>query len=744
MGKKISRRKFLKVGATAGATAALVAGCSSDLRPYRRSLEPPLRSPEEALPGEAVWYASTCGQCPSGCGIVVRVIEGRARKIEGNPEHPLNRGRLCARGQAGLQALYNPDRFPSPVRQSSRGSRDFQAVYWDDALDLLAGKLKEADPQSVAFLGGVMSDNLFDLASRFMKGTGAAPPVVFDLLSALEGRTTLAAASKALFGVPALPVFDVGQAEVVFSFGANFLETWLSPVYYGRSFGNMRRGRLRGRGYLVQFEPRMSMTAASADEWVPVKPGTEGLVAQAIGKIVAERRKAANVAGLYKDVVVGDVADASGVSAEQLGKLARIFDTVDHALAIPGGALAGRNNGLEATLAVQALNVVAGNLGQPGGLSLSPDVPSESLVTASVPASYADVQALIERMKAGQVQVLMVHGANPVFELPKASGFREALGQVPFVVSFAPFADETAVQADLVLPDHTYLESWGYRLVAAGGDRPVVSAQQPAVQPLYDTRSTAEVLLNLAQRLGGSAAKALPWKSVREHLQSAIGPLQALPGGNLHAASTDAFIEEWQSHGGWWTTQEKSGAPGASKEVLSSTLVVPNADFAGDAQKFPFHLLPYPSILLSDGRGANQPFLQEAPDPMTTVAWNNWVEINPKTAAKLKVTTGDIVKVTSPQGEIELSVYVYPGIRPDTVAIPVGQGHSDYGRFAQGRGSNVMDLLAPLTEKAGGALAWAATRVKITPTGRKATPMLARTESAEGVERGFRDAENPG
>ena len=736
MGEKISRRKFLKVGATAGATAVL-AGCSSDLRPYRRPLEPSVRSPEDVLPGEAVWYASTCGQCPSGCGIVVRVIEGRARKIEGNPEHPLNRGRLCARGQAGLQALYNPDRFPGPVRQSARGSRDFQAVYWDDALDMLAGKLKEADPKSVAFLGGVMSDSLFDLAGRFMKGMGAEPPVAFDLLSALEGRTTLAAASKTLFGGPSLPVFDVGQADVVFSFGANFLETWLSPVYYGRSFGNMRGGQLHGRGYFVQFEPRMSMTAASADEWVPVKPGTEGLVAQAIGKIVAERRNAANVAGLYQDVVVGDIAEASGVSAEQLGRLARIFDKVDHALAIPGGALAGRNNGLEATLAVQALNVVVDNLGQPGGLAVSPDTPSESLVTAAIPSSYADVQALTERMKAGQVQVLMVHGTNPVFEMPEATGFREALGQVPFVASFAPCADETAVQADLVLPDHSYLESWGYRFVAAGGDRPIVSAQQPAVQPVHNTRSTAEVLLNLAQRLAGGAAEALPWKSVREYLQAAIGPLQELPGGNLHATSTEAFIEEWQGHGGWWTTQEKRGVPEVAKEALSSGLVVPNANFAGDAQEFPLYLLPYPSIALSDGRGANQAFLQEAPDPMTTAAWNNWVEINPETAAELGVADGDIVKVTSPQGEIEAVVYVYRGIRPDTVAVPVGQGHSDYGRFAQGVGSNVIDLLA-----AGDSWTWSATRVKIAATGKQRP--LARMEDPLGVSRGLRDAENPG
>jgi len=742
MGKRISRRNFLKVSAATGATTVLV-GYTLDIRPYRRTLEPPLRSPEEALPGEAVWYASTCGQCPAGCGIVVRIIEGRARKIEGNPEHPLNHGRLCARGQAGLQALYNPDRFPGPVRQSSRGSRDFRAMYWNDALDLLTDNLRYADPGTVAFLGGIMPDSLYDMATRFMKASGSPSPVVYDLLSALEGRTTLAAANEALFGAAVLPVFDVDRAQVVFSFGANFLETWLSPVFYGRSYGHMRQGKLSGRGYMVQFESRMSMTAASADEWVPIKPSTGGQVALAIGRIMADRKRAGDTAALYKDVSVGDIAEASGVSAEQLGRLARIFAHSDHALAIPGGVLAGHSNGREAVRAVQALNVAVGNLGKPGGLFLSPAVPADSLVTTSVPSSFSDVQALTERMKNGQVQVLMVHGANPVFELPESTGFREALGQVPFIVSFAPFADETAVQSDLILPDHTYLESWGYRFVAAGGERPIVSAQQPVVQPLHNTRSTAEVLLALAKRLGGAEAKALPWDSIRAYLRDTVGALQSVPG-SLHAPTTDAFIEKWQAHGGWWTVQEASRVPKVTKEALSSALAVPTTEFAGDGQNYPFYLLPYPSMALSDGRGANQPFLQEAPDPMTTVAWNNWVEINPKTAAELKVTTGDIVKVTSPQGDIKLSVYVYPGIRPDTVAIPVGQGHSDYGRFAQGRGSNVMDLLAPLTEKAGGALAWAATRVKITPTGQRATPMLARTESAEGVKRGFRDAENPG
>jgi len=740
MAEMISRRKFLKVGATAGASVAL-ASCTTDLRPYRRPLEPALRIPEEALPGEAVWYASTCGQCPAGCGIVVRVIEGRARKIEGNPEHPLNGGRLCARGQAGLQALYHPDRFPSAVRQSSRGSRDFRPLYWDDALNLLASKIDAADPASLVFLGGNMPDSLYDIASRFLEAIGAARPLVYDLLSTLEGRATLVAASKLLFGVEQLPVFDVAQARVVFSFGANFLETWLSPVYYGRSFGELRQGGVHGRGYLVQFEPRMSMTASNADEWIPLHPGTEGLVALAIGKLIAEKGGRRDVAAMYENVNVADAAATSGVSVERLEHLARIFSFADQSLAIPGGVLAGHTNGLEAAIAVQALNLVADNLGRPGGLFLSPSKPAESLTTTPVQGGFQDMRTLIERMNAGDVQVLMVHGANPVFELPESSGFRAALDNVPFVVSFAPFADETAVHADLILPDHTYLEEWGYRFVTGAGDRPTISAQQPVVKPVRDSRSTGEVLLAVAKRLGGAAAKALPWDSMRVFLREAVGTLQSVGGGNLQAPTAESFLEEWQAHGGWWSTQESLTSPDGKAGNLSA-LAVPEPQFTGEEDQYPFHLLPYPSIALSDGRGANLPFLQETPDPLTTAMWRNWVEINPKTAAKLGIRDGDVVKVTSPHGEIEASAVLYPGVRPDVVCIPIGQGHSDYTRFAQGRGSNVIDLLAPAVGETAGELTWAATRVKIARTGKRAP--VSRMENVEGVTRGLRDAENPG
>ncbi len=338
MTKKISRRDFLKI---AGG-AAVLTGFSPSIR--QLVLEPYVQPPEEILPGKATWYASTCRQCPAGCGIIVRVINGRAKKIEGNPLHPLNQGKLCARGQAGLQVLYNPDRLKNAVLQTGgRGSLKFEPLYWSEALDILADKIETlSNPNRVAFLSGLMPSHLYVLSTRLLDALGAPPPIIYDLHSALEGRGSTVQLSEALFGAPELPIYDLANAEVIFSFGANFLETWMSPVSQSHAYGTMRQGQFGGRGFIVQFEPRLSASAASADEWIPLKPGVDGFVALAIGRIIVEERLGhvgshRPHAVLYENVDVREMADASQVPAEVLHRLARIFADADQAIAIPGG-----------------------------------------------------------------------------------------------------------------------------------------------------------------------------------------------------------------------------------------------------------------------------------------------------------------------------------------------------------------------------------------------------------------------
>jgi len=734
MHKTLTRREFLAIAA--GATAA------TGLAPRIRNIviEPFVRPPEELLPGQATWYASTCRQCPAGCGIIVRTIGGRAKKIEGNPLHPLNRGKLCARGQAGLQVLYNPDRLKNAVRQSGgRGSRRFEPLYWPDALDLLGDKIATISSAGrLAFFGGLMPSHTYRLAALLLEAIGAAPPILYDLQSALEGRSVASQLSRVFFGSPDLPVYDLSHSDVVFSFGANLLETWMSPVAQSFAYGAMRQGRRGSRGLLVQFEPRLSSTAASADEWIPVRPGSEGFVALAMGRIIVEERLGhvgshRSQAVLYQNVDVREMSAASDLPVETLRRLARAFADADRAVAIPGGYLAGQRNGFSSMLAVQALNLVVAQVGRQGGVFLSNPEPAPGLKKIPPVNTFDEVMDLIRRMKAGEIDLLLIYGANPMYELPAAAGFADAIARVPFVVSFSSFIDETAVWADLILPDHTYLESWGYQVPSPGADRPVVSSQQPVVRPLYDTNPTGEVLLGLAARLGGKPAEALPWQDEASFLQETVVELLGSSLGAYDARTPAGFWALWRQHGGWWSEKPISREPELT-DVAQKALPISDPLFEGDSQEYPLHLYPYSSITLTDGRGANLPWLQETPDPMTTVQWGMWVEINPNTASSLGIDDNDIVQVESPHGSLEAPAVIYAGIRPDTVAIPVGQGHHDYGRFAQAvTGSNPMALVAPVTDPDTGALSWGATRVRLKSTGRK--QILARLESLDGKGR---------
>jgi anaerobic selenocysteine-containing dehydrogenase len=739
MTKRITRRQFIQAAGLTGATMA-VSGCTINLQKAEK-LEPYVVPPEEALPGENIWYASACRQCPAGCGILVRVSNGRAHKIEGNPEHPLNRGKLCARGQAGLQLLYNPDRLRNAVRQGQRGSRKFEPLAWETALGQLADRVKAAKPGAVAFYGNFTSDSLAAVVGPLLKALAAPAAVWYDPLVAFEGRGALAKTTGQYFGSgPNLPFFDLANSDVVFSFGANFAETWSSPVAYSRGFGAMRGAALGKRGYLVQFEPRLSSTGAVADEWIPIAPGTEGLAALAIGKIMVDlglgKAKDSPAAVQFKTVDVKGIAAASGIAVEKLQSLAELFARFPHPTAIPGGSLSGHTNAPAAMAAVLALNALAGRADQDGAFHLSAPAPDAAFAAAS-PSTFADVQALIKRMQGGGVDVLLVAG-NPLYELPIATKFAEALAAVPFVVSFSPLVDETAVQADLILPDHSYLESWGYQITAPAGDRPAISSRQPVVAPLYDTRATSDVILDLASRLGGAAKQALPWPNTVAFLKEVTAKLVGKDAG-FNVKNADKAWAGWRQVGGWWPTADATVAPKATA-ALAQRFEVAQPRFDGDNTVYPFLLYPYPSAALSDGRGASQPWLQETPDPMTTASWDTWVEINPRTAKELGLKTDDVVKVVSAQSEIEAIVYVYPGIRPDVVAVPLGQGHSSYGRYANNKGANVLALLASLTD--GGELAWAATRVKIEKTTR--ARVLPRIESNVGVDTANAEKHIPG
>ena len=722
---KISRRDLLKF---VGAGSVGVAGGVLYGEGVQREVEfliPQVVPPEDYSPGVASWYNTVCNQCSAGCGISVRIREGKAKKIEGNPVHPVSQGRLCARGQAGLNVLYNPDRIRTPLQNAAqRGSGNFAEISWDEALTTIGsriGRLKiEGEASRVRLLTGRVRGHLDELLVQFMGLLGSEHYQQYDFTY----PAAIQAANRISFGVDQLPYYDIKHADFLLSFGADYLGTWLSPVHNSLAYGHLRQGQQGQRGKTVQIEPRMSLSGAAADEWIAAQPGTEGLLALGIAHALVS-------AGNYPGSDRGEwsialepyspatVAAATGVHADTIARLAGEFSASRASLAIAGGATAAGTNAVASVVAVNALNYLAGNLGQPGGVIFNSD-PAFSATAGSRQAGLQGMLDLVEAMEAGDVEVLLLHDANPVYALPESVRFRQAMENVPLVVALSSFQDETTAMADFILPTNTYLESWGDDVPDPGVGFPVASISQPVVAKLYDTLPVGDIMLSLARQIGGELPIRMYWRTTEEFIKERWREEYELRAAEEENHDFEAFWQAALEAGVW-------GQPGAVTSdqavPLGSSMIAsianPVSEFAGGESDYPFVLHPFLTATFLDGRGANLPWLQELPDPMTSVVYGSWAELNPVTADKFGIREGDLLDIESPAGSVRVPALIFPAIRPDVVAMPVGQGHTGYGRYATDRGVNPIHIVAKQLDDQSGDLAWAATRVRIKRTGER-------------------------
>ena len=705
MSSGIKRRDFLKVVGVGGVGAGLT-GCSTE---SAEKLLPYVVPPEDITPGVATWYTSTCQGCSAGCGVWVRTREGRVVKVEGNPNHPVSEGALCQRGHASLQMLYAPDRYAGPMQ---RVNGELQPISWDEAETLLAERIQGA-AGNVLFVGGAMGPTMTDLVDQFLSSVGGSR-VEWEGLS----EAPLREATRIAFGRDVVPHYALEDAEFVLSFGADFIETWVSPVEYQRGFARAAGVDEEGRkGEFVYVGPRLNLTGQNADEWVPIPAGGEAAVALGMASVIAGRN---GNAGPYAEILQAyspeAAAEASGLEASTIRELADRFQNAPSVAMGPG--VAGQHrNATAANLAIHILNSVAGNVGSRVRLVEN---------AQSAPARpYGEVEAAIRSMASGGVGVVMVHGTNPAHGLPPASGFNDAFSEVAFKVSFATEPDETAAMADLILPDRHFLEAWGDASPRPG----VFSLQQPAMEsvPHFDSKQTGDVLLSVATRAGSPVGPATTYDHLRDRWQ------------NLHQSV--GVAEDFEA---WWRGALKNGVvevpvPATEEQV---TLRQPDAALIFDAPAFDgdgeFVLMVYPSSRFGDGKQANSAWMQELPDPVSKIAWHGWVEIHPNAAERLGVDKGDMVRITSPanQDGVELPVFTYPGIREDTVAIQMGMGRENSGRYANGNGINAMTLLPAEAEQPSGGLVHLATRVSVVPTGdvyRLATIEGSDSQSKRGI-----------
>jgi len=682
----MNRRDFFKIVASTGAAAA-AGGCQQ----ATETILPLVVPNEQLVPGVAAYFATVCRECPAGCGVLAANHDGRVVKLEGNPDHPVNRGALCVRGQAALQGLYNPDRFTGPQRRDGSGLR---SLGWDDAIKTLADRLAAlrsgGKGRAIAVVSQLENGSLGMLLDRFVQALGARPRVTLEPY----GYEAIRAANRASFGRDAVPYYAFEDAQVILNFGADWLETWINNVHYPGAFARMHAFREGRAGTYIHVEPRQSLTAANADQWVRNAPGTEALLVLAILKVLVDKGMADRAyAGVVAQIDVRRAAQESGVEARTIEQVAEAFGRGKPSLAIGGGAALGGSHATQTHVALNLLNAAVGNVGKT--VRFGPDW-AYGKVTP-----YADVARLVEAMAAGEIEALVLGpGVNPAFTLPGGLKAADALRKVPFVVSFASQPDESSDLAHLVLPDTHWLESWGDYSPREG----VTGLMQPTMKPIRDARPMGDVLLGVARTvLGGEEGKGpLPWTSMEQVVRASIEPVVK---------------------GDWAATLQRGGmwrdVPAVAVTARPAPVEAALPKLDGDANGYA--LLAVPSLRMYDGRGGTRAWLQETPDPITSVAWDAWIEIAEETAKSLGIARGDVVRVTSPHGAIDVAAYPRPGLHPKAVAIPIGHRYARYHvpRYVRAPSTtqNPVALLPAAPDPVSGGVQYLGVRVTLAKTG---------------------------
>ena len=760
---KLTRRHFL---AWAGLGALGAVACEGfGIREGELDIQSPVNLPEDLVRGKDNWYASLCRTCPSCEGILVRVMEGRAKKVQGNPHYPTNQGKSHARCEAGVQALYHPDRIPGAMKRGGiRGSGRFDPIDWEpEAMNTLVRQLNDRGSRAV-LVTKPYRGHLGLLVSRFADAAGAE-----RLNYEPVDNNVYRAAVKDVFDQNVLPDFDIDHANVILSFGADFLSTWISPTRWNRGYGEFRQGEGRDhRGTLYHVDSRFSMTAANADRWIPINPGWEGHLAMSVAQvIVAEGLQAptADVDGMLGEggramldrFRPQDVAARAGLTSEIAGGdpvefirgLARKFATEGPSVAIAGGSAGAQSNGLFNVEAALLLNWLVDNVGATGGVMPNPLGPWGNVPATAQSASLDDFERLAEQIRSGETRMLLLHNADPVYGLPGSLKLRDAIvsAQDLFIVSFSPFADDTTALADLLLPDRVYLEDWGDDIPDPGPGHQVAGFQQPVVNPLWDLdpRSFPDVLLAAAGEME-LEGEPLPWRSYQAMLRESSDQLFELNRGSIDAATAGEFWNSLLGRGVW--QDESTRGPGGLRprqgllrEILERASEPAFAGFDGGGT---LHLVPFSHNTLQDGDNAHLPWLQAAPDPVTSVTWQTWVELNDATAERYGIREGDIIRIDSSQGSIRAIAYPNPATPPGIVSVPFGGGRRHGSAWATDRpateSSNVAEILEPTKVAGPETLAWAGTKVTITPT--NSSVNLSKLEgNARSVEVGLSPAE---
>ena len=728
----INRRDFLTYS---GATVAGVTLGEVGRRWLARADE---RAGAWHAPAVETFATSVCRECPAACGLQVRLMDNVPVKLEGNPLCPVSRGRLCAKGQAAIEAYFDPDRLVGPARRvGPRKDGLFEPIAWADAIQILTTHLARAriDRRGVLALAAEEQGALADAWAQFWTPLGAR--VAWTLAA---GSARLAPRLGALVGAGGEPIFDVERASYVLSFGAPLVEDWLGPVWTQRSYGRFRRSGARSRGRLVHLEGRRSLTARKSDEWLPVPADRQAFLAYGIASILlredrVDRARLAELGGNLADFereiatryTPDNVAVATGVPVVTLLRLARELAATPQPLVVV--AADARPDLVDAVL---ALNALVGALDRPGGLY-------ESAVSHPAPEPISAASEL-SRLAAGAEPpgVVALRDASSLRAASSPHDLVSLFEHCDFVVSFSPYLDEAASVADLLLPTHTSLESWHALVPPTVDTLQKVACAKPVAVARLDTRGVVDVLGAAAAKVGGDLAAGYPWRADADVVKAELDRVWGLRRGTLYS---NVFQTEWVQQletGGWWVpptpSREEFGeavlsaggwvdpffAPGGIRRRLaqrgltfvppatpievaatsagrSQPAVVPASferasDQPAASREFPLRLTVFTPATVNQMGSPNQPVLFELLGQPEGDPWRVWAEIAPETARAAGLEQGSPVRITSAAGSVDAVAMVVERMPIDTVAVAYVPALKPGGRWAQMMTADVRSL----------------------------------------------------
>ena len=694
---KVDRRSFLGLGlgAVAGVAVSPVGLKLTDDSSIWTQNWPWTPVPVD---GRVNYEKSVCSLCPGSCGISVRKIDNRPVKIEGLGGYPVNDGGACLHGIAGLQYLYDPARIKTPLKKN--GDK-FEKISWDDAIAIVAGKLKsireKGTPEKLACITDKDQGSVPGLFKRLLKTFGSSE---FYTMPSLESYLELTAST--LHSKGNTIAFDLENSNFVLSFGAGIIEGWGSPIACFKANASRKARHAK----LYQIEPRLSNTAANADKWIPVNPGTEADLALGMCAVILKKNlfdSSATIdfkggfnkfaAMLNREYSVSKTAKITGVKASDIEKTAILFAKAKKPIAVFGRGRGDGAQSLKELAAVHMLNCLVGNINKKGGVFVKPvsqylDFPAESMDNVAYAGSGKNkaagtVNQLFEKIdKSSQalIEALFVYNANPGYNLNDSKKTKETLGKIPFKVSFSSFLDETAMLCDIILPSHTFMERLEDVPSCAGFAKKVVGLSRPIIKPVLNTKHPGDSVILIAKALGGDIAKSFEWANYDKCLKSVASNI--------------------------WTPLSKKGfiviskGTPAGRPLVNVSFLAKNPATISAKGDYALTLIPIDNMRLISAGIASSPFAIKTVSDTVIKGKDIVVEINPLTAKGLK--DKGFATLTTPMGTARVKINMNEGMMPGVIGMVRGLGHTFDNKYVSNKGVNINGLIGQVIEPGSG------------------------------------------